>query len=221
MKRFMTLRGLLILGALMGLVLGASGCKKDSEAIPTPQSVLKAILGTPGATPVELESPPIVQKAPSHLVILGGLGGNQTTQLASALREALPGMDIREGPGRDGYKADLEGMLADIPEDEEVILLAHSFGTQALVDFLESHPGRRCRLLVLMDPVKYDPLWGSPIIIPLNAEIEITYYRSGLLGPKTAKVENSPNIREVKGGHNDVPYDSGMKEEIIGTIKAF
>lgn len=162
------------------------------------------------------------------VLVLGGLWGDQTQEICDKIRLGCPRADVVQGKGVNGYESDVESLLAPYAGKKYLVLVGHSFGGQRV---LEESFARGPRLLVLLDPVLYEPLWGQSHALPPGAFSKFDpaasgttgvmwYRRSDTVGPDGLEPPPGFIVRIAPGGHDSVPHDDDVIDAVVAAIGA-
>jgi len=161
-------------------------------------------------------------------IVLGGLGGNQTDDIAEALRNETR-VCVPQVPAWSAYKTDIAGILTENPGYENVVMVGHSF---AAIPMLQAIALTQCKYLALIDPVsshafvgawpmpqpvpKFDWFRRNPVGITLGfIEVPLDISNAGapqLIGPEANLIGRYEDL------HNELPHQPFVVNKIVQQV---
>ncbi len=149
--------------------------------------------------------PPPPPRCHIEIGLVGGLGKSQLNSLFLPLSTDDNHVDSFD---RDGYAQDVVSVVGAVNADK-TILIGHSFGTETVLRIAEKFPN--LKLIILIDPVSYDPFWASEMTVPDGITVLYVFYRTDAFGPKTAQLKgNITKELSIRGGHNSIPHEAQL-----------
>jgi pimeloyl-ACP methyl ester carboxylesterase len=135
------------------------------------------------------------------VVIVGGLGESQMKDITAALSNS--DATVVSASSWDGYKLDIAAEIKG-HESDQIILVGHSFGGQAVLDACKALPAVHIQEVILIDPVAYG---SGGTDLPANAGKVTVFTRTDWFGPWVAVIQGTTPI-PVPGSHNDIPHST-------------
>jgi pimeloyl-ACP methyl ester carboxylesterase len=148
-------------------------------------------------------------KEPTLVVVVGGLGLSQLSDLRKSLEQQCPQATVVSAGDWDGYKADLKAIAASKPFPH-VVFIGHSFGCQAIA--------RAAGQLSKVDlAVFIDPAWDD---VHLSKTIEhyLWFQRSGIGIEREAQIVGADRPKIIKGDHNSIPHSPELIAEVVDAV---
>lgn len=177
-----------------------------------PLLFLSAILAScspPDSTEVQNGTSAIV-------VVVGGLGGSQLKDLYSTIVLKCPKVTVIWAGDNDAYQTNVLTLINNVKKDAntKIVLIGHSFGGDTVdkaADQLES-----VDYLALIDPVA--PGWGD-MTLSSHAKSYDLFIRSDFIGPRDAVIAGAA-YTVIQGGHNTIPHDPQVIDDIVNHINS-
>lgn len=148
------------------------------------------------------------------VIVVGGLGSDQTQNMADAIRARCSRAMVISAGSWDAYKVDIRPIIAANAKPKLVLIL-HSYAAWWLTQSLA-----HLDYLVILDGVNPGgdgQTWYGDLPAPVDAAWVELFWRTDLLGPRDARIAGEMPIL-VPGGHNDVPHDSGVIDQVVSRI---
>ena len=151
------------------------------------------------------------KQEPTLVVVVGGWGSNQLDDLRQAVVRECPQATVLSAGEWDGYKADLEAIIAE-NRHGRVVLVGHSLGCHTIA--------RTAGVLPKVDlTVFIDPAWDD-FSLPASVNRHLWYRRSGLGLERQANIHGAVGPRIIQGGHNSIAHSAELIDEVIAAINA-
>jgi hypothetical protein len=144
------------------------------------------------------------------VIVVGGLGASQMSDLHDALTREFPDATIISAGGWDGYKADVNAIIAQNPR-RHIVLVGHSLGCQTIARAAEQVSSIDLTVFI-------DPCWDD-IQLPKNVDRYLWYQRSGFGFERKARIIGASAPTTIQGSHNGIAHAPMLIEEVLGAVR--
>jgi pimeloyl-ACP methyl ester carboxylesterase len=147
---------------------------------------------------------------PTRVLLVGGAGLSQLGDLGETISAMCPNAEVVETGGWDGFRANLEKMARDRPE-QGVILIGHSFGCQTIAQ-------AAAELAPVDLVVMIDPAWDD-ITLPPGVRSCMWYQRAEDGLERRAVIRNGGRPTLVSGDHAGICHSGQLIAEVSRVVR--